>query len=146
MSDKSDTPRTDAAWKARLIAISEQRSEDEPTIFEFARTLERELAQARAELAERAAYAERWIPCRDRMPEGVTPEFDGAARRSARVVVRITGPQCWAIAFATCVHYKHDGWAPAWSVEGWRGDFSVTDWMPLPPEPADRRPEGGARK
>lgn len=42
----SDTPRTDAAWKARLIAVSEQRAEDEPTMLEFARQLERELVGA----------------------------------------------------------------------------------------------------
>lgn len=45
----SDTPRTDAAWKARLIAVSEQRAGDEPTMLEFARQLERELASAREE-------------------------------------------------------------------------------------------------
>ena len=73
-----------------------------------------------------------WTEVSVALPDGVYPEFDGAIKRSERVLVWVsTNGFKPCAAFATLIHYIKADWEPAWSIEGWNGDFRPSHWMPI---------------
>lgn len=104
---------------------------------------EKACGEIRRELDARLAESD-WIPVSERLPAGVTPEWDGVLMASERVVVRVfvkDAPHLCGVSFGQCLIYNN-GWDPTWRVEDWNGHYDVSHWFPIPPLPPHSTGDG----